>query len=211
MRYVPPVSRLPAALLAVALFSVYAAGACPTIYVGDSGELVAAVHVLGVPHPTGYPLYVLLGKLWSLAVPLGSIAYRMSLFSAACAALAGALVYQVGRQLALAPSAALCAALLFAFSPSFWGEATVQRVYALNALFVALATLCAVRWQMRNEPRWLVATALVCGLGAANHTFMALYAVAFALAAAARVAVLAWRVGPAVAVSQAGVRWGGRS
>ena len=73
-------------LLAAGLFAIYAAGACPTIYVGDSGELVTAVHLLGIPHPTGYPLYVLLGKLWTLLVPVGSIAFRMSLFSAACAA-----------------------------------------------------------------------------------------------------------------------------
>jgi hypothetical protein len=45
-------------------FAVYAYGSCRTIYVGDSGELVTAVHGLGIPHPTGYPLYVLLGKLW---------------------------------------------------------------------------------------------------------------------------------------------------
>ena len=51
-----------AAAVALAVFFVYAAGACPTIFVGDSGELVTAVHVLGIPHPTGYPLYVLLGK-----------------------------------------------------------------------------------------------------------------------------------------------------
>ena len=53
-----------ALLLGGRLFAVYGAGACPTIYVGDSGELVTAVHLLGIPQPPGYPLYVLLGKLW---------------------------------------------------------------------------------------------------------------------------------------------------
>ena len=72
--------------LLLALFAIYALGACRTIYVGDSGELVTAVYLLGIPHPTGYPLYVLLGKLWTIVVPLGSIAFRMSLFSSACAA-----------------------------------------------------------------------------------------------------------------------------
>ena len=67
-------SLLPAAALAAAIFAVYALGACRSIYVGDSGELVTAAHVLGVPHPTGYPLYVLLGKLWTLLVPFGSVA-----------------------------------------------------------------------------------------------------------------------------------------
>jgi hypothetical protein len=49
---------------------------------------VTAVALLGIPHPTGYPLDVLLGKTWTMIFPFGSIAWRMSIFSAACAALA---------------------------------------------------------------------------------------------------------------------------
>lgn len=195
-----------AAVLATAAFLVYAAGACRTIYVGDSGELVAAVHTLGIPHPSGYPLYVLLGKLWTLLLPFGSIAFRMSLFSALFAALAVGLVYRIGRALEVGRPAALAAAVALAASPSFWGEANVQRVYALNAFFVALATLLAVRWfrELRQEKKSLfqdktetetetkteakgfhrrerlfVGVALVCGVGAANHTFLAVWGCAF--------------------------------
>ena len=56
--------------IAIGLFVIYALGACRTIYVGDSGELVTAVYVLGIPHPSGYPLYALLGKIWTLVVPI---------------------------------------------------------------------------------------------------------------------------------------------
>ncbi len=176
---------LRATAVGVVVFAVYALGACPTIFVGDSGELVAAVHVLGIPHPTGYPLYVLAGKLWTLLLPVGSVAYRMSLFSAACGAAACALLYRAGRALGLGVVAALTAALLLAFAPSLWGEANVQRVYALNALFVALATAAAVAWHARPEARRLALVFLVCGLGATNHTFMAIYAAAFAACAVA--------------------------
>jgi tetratricopeptide (TPR) repeat protein len=170
-----------AAALTVALSVIYAAGACPTIYVGDSGELVAAVYVLGIPHPTGYPLYILLGKLWTVLLPVGSIAYRMSLFSAFWAAVACGVLYRLCRGLDLHPLAALVAALLLAFSPSFWGEANVQRVYSLNAVFVALATAAAFGWYRRRKPWLLVLAFFVCGLGAANHTFMAVYALALAV------------------------------
>jgi len=115
------------------LFTLYALGSCRSIYVGDSGELVTAVHTLGIPHPSGYPLYVLLGKLWSELLPLGSVAWRMSLFSCVCAAAACSALYAVGRRLRLAPIAALFAALVLGFSPSFWSQANVQRVYALGA------------------------------------------------------------------------------
>jgi tetratricopeptide (TPR) repeat protein len=169
-----------ALLLGAFVFAVYAFGACPTIYVGDSGELVTAVHLLGIPHPTGYPLYVLLGKLWTLLLPFGSIAWRMSLFSALCGAAASALLFlllrRAGRTHAIA---AVFAALLLAFGPSFWGEANVQRAYTLNGLFVVLATWAAWRWFEQRSGRRLALVAFVCGLGATNHTFLGVYALAF--------------------------------
>jgi hypothetical protein len=175
-----PAPRTYSLLLGAFLFAIYAATAARTIYAGDSGELVAAVHVLGIPHPPGYPLYVLLGKLFTVLVPLGSIAFRMSLFSAACAAAAGAALYALLCREGVRRSAALCAALLFAFAPSVWAEANIQRVYALNALCLALATAAAFSWYRTRRPRDLVLAALVCGVGATNHTFMAVYAVAIA-------------------------------
>jgi hypothetical protein len=167
------------AALAAGVFITYALGACPTIYVGDSGELVTAVHVLGIPHPTGYPLYVLVGNLWTLLLPVGSIAWRMSLFSAACAAAACGALYALARRVPLDRPAAAVAALVAAFAPSFWGEANVQRVYALAALFVVLATTTAWRWHSRRDAKSLVLTCFLCGLGATAHPFLAVYAGAF--------------------------------
>jgi tetratricopeptide (TPR) repeat protein len=167
--------------LCVVLFAIYAYGACRTIYVGDSGELVTAVYLLGIPHPTGYPLYVLLGKLWTLAVPLGSIAWRMSLFSAAGAAAACGGVFLVARQAGLGRGAALFASLLLAFAPSFWAEANVQRVYALGALAVATAAWAAMRWRRDPTRANLALTAGICGLGSTNHTYMAVFALAIGL------------------------------
>ncbi len=166
--------------LAVGAFVVYSLGACRTIYVGDSGELVAAVHLLGIAHPTSYPLYVLAGKLWTLVVPLGSIAFRMSLFSAATAAAAVGLFHATSRRLGLRPVPALFAAGLLAFGPSFWGEANVQRVYSLNALFVVAASAAAFGWHRRRQRRYLALAFGLAGLGATNHMFMAVYVVALA-------------------------------
>jgi len=61
---------------AVALFVVYVAGLIPTVVDQDSGELVSACHVLGIAHPTGYPLWVMLGRVFDL-LPVGhTSAYR---------------------------------------------------------------------------------------------------------------------------------------
>jgi tetratricopeptide (TPR) repeat protein len=159
---------------------VYALGACRTIYVGDSGELVTAVYTLGIPHPSGYPLYVLLGKLWTLLVPVGSVAFRMSLFSAAAGAAAVAVLHLALCRLGVNAWAAAAGALIAAFGSSFWGEANVPRVYTLNALFVAAATAALFAWHRTRNERRLVEAALLCGLGATNHTFMAVYGAAAA-------------------------------
>jgi len=166
-------------------FAVYAAGACRTIYVGDSGDLATAVAVLGIPHPSGYPLYVLAGRLWSRLLFFLPLPWSLSLFSAAAAAAAAGVLYATARRTGVARLGAAFAAWLLAFSPSLWGEANVQRVYTLNALFVALALRLVLAWRASSRDRELVAAAFVCGLGASNHLEMAavaLAAAAFALA-----------------------------
>lgn len=165
----------------LACLSLYALGACRTAYVGDSGELTAAVGTLGIPHPSGYPLYVMLGHLWTRLLFMADVALAMSLLSAVCAAGAAAGLYHVARLAGISRAGAALAALLLAVGPSFWSQANIQRVYALNALFVVAATGTMLAWFQDRSPRALVATFLLCGLGAANHTFMAIYAVAAGL------------------------------
>ena len=181
MTTAPPASaHVPrdAALIVAATLAVYAWGACRTIYAGDSGELVAAAATLGIPHPSGYPLYVLLGKLWTLLLPMGSIAWRMSLFSAVCAAVACGLFYVAVRRLGLSRLTALFASLLVAFGPSFWSQANIQRVYAFNALFVVAVTAAALEWHASRRIGWMVLAAWLAGLGAANHTVMGIFGLA---------------------------------
>jgi tetratricopeptide (TPR) repeat protein len=170
-----------AVLIGAAVFAAYALGACWTVFVGDSGELSTAVRVLGIPHPSGYPLYVLLGKLFTLLLPAGSFAWRLSLFSAAASAAACGVLYRIARAMGLGATAAVAGALIFAFSPSFWAEANVQRVYGLGALFVALVASATWRWTVSGAAKSLVLAFFLCGLGASNHTFMAVVAVALGI------------------------------
>ena len=173
--------RIHALILGVVTFSLYALGASRTIYVGDSGELVAAVHTLSIPHPSGYPLYVLLGKLWTLLVPIGSIAFRMSLFSAFCAAATVSGLYLLGRRLELSAMIALFSSLLLAVSPSFWSQANIQRVYSLNALLLVFALNLAVAWYQRRRSGLLVAAFFIAALGATNHTYMGVFVLALTI------------------------------
>jgi len=78
-------------VLGGAALALYAATLAPTVLAGDGGEFQFVPYLLGVAHPTGYPLYTILGWLWSHLLPVGDVAYRMNLFSAFWAALAVAL------------------------------------------------------------------------------------------------------------------------
>lgn len=77
-----PVERYLGVLVFLISFTVYLLTLCPTVYVGDSGELIAASYTLGIPHPPGYPLFCILGKIFITLIPIGSIAYRVNLLSA---------------------------------------------------------------------------------------------------------------------------------
>src|SRR5262245_42628785 len=160
---------------------VYVLGACRTAYVGDSGDLLTAISVLGIPHPSGYPLYVLAAKLWSMLFFFLPLPFSVSLFSAACGAAACAVLFRAARESGVRAVPAAAASWLFAFAPSVWAEANIQRVYTLNALFVALALLFALRWSREGRDRDLVAAAFVCGLGASNHLEMGVVGLAIGI------------------------------
>lgn len=164
-----------------AALAVYLATLCPTVYEGDSGELLAAIATLGVAHPTGFPLYMLLGKLAMVAIPAGELAFRVNLLSALCGAACAGLVFRLGRALGWDRAPAAGAALFLAFSGTLWSHALAARVYTLAAALMLLALLLAVRCRERCDARRLVALGIAFGLGLATHATMILMAPAAAL------------------------------
>ena len=123
---------------------------------GDGGDLITAVVTGGIPHPPGYPTYLLLATPWA-RLPLGNPAWRLNLFSAlAAAGAAGLTALAVARMAELAGHsphvaevAGIGAGSALAFSPVLWSQAVIAEVYTLGALFAALlmflagATRCA--------------------------------------------------------------------
>ncbi len=158
-----------AAPAAVALvLAVYWRTLAPTVTLEDSGSFIAAAYTLGVAHPPGYPLWCLLahGFTW---LPLGTVAWRVNLFSAVCAAAAAWMLYLTAWRLTRSRPAALAALLALAFSGIFWSQALIAEVYTLNALLCGCALYCAVRWRQSGGRGWLYGLALTAGLGLANH------------------------------------------
>lgn len=118
----------------------------------DGVELVVASNTLGVPHPPGYPTYVILGKVFGW-LPIGSVAFRYNLFSAvAVAGAVGILALVIGKlHERIRPTTAMATALLFAFAPLVWSQAVVAEIYGLNLLFLSIFLLV---WVRRGPAGW---------------------------------------------------------
>jgi hypothetical protein len=133
--------------VALAALGLYISTLAPTVLEADAGEFQFVPWLPGIAHPTGYPLYILLGWLWTHLLPVGEVAWRMNLLSALFAAITVGLTYAVARRLLdttwpgtpnpARMSAAALAAGIFTVTPTFWSQAIIAEVYALHALFVA--------------------------------------------------------------------------
>jgi hypothetical protein len=163
-------------LLFAGVLALYGLTLSPGALGGDPGELQFVPAILGLPHPTGTPLYVLLGKAWSL-LPLGpSVAWRMNLLAAVSAALAVTLTFWAACILVGRTAPALGAALFLAVGVTFWEQALLADKYAFNALMVALVLGLALAWGNSRSPAALSALALAYGFSLAHHRSMLVFA-----------------------------------
>lgn len=159
------------------LLAVYAASAPGTVLMEDDGSFILSSYTLGIEHPPGYPLYILLGKLFTY-LPFGSVAYRVHLASALFGALACVLLWMCARLLGVTRLPAYLAALGLGLSPVYWSQALIADVYTLNTLFFVVLLYLALRARARLLP----AIALAFGLSMSNHwPLMLLAAPAFAV------------------------------
>jgi hypothetical protein len=147
---------------------VYVQTLLPGSSFGDWGEMQMIPAQLGVPHPTGYPLYVLLGKAFSL-LPIGSVAYRANLLSAVAAAGAAAAVVLVATRLGVRPVIAAIAGLTLAVTGTLWLEATFSEMNGLHLLLVGLVIHRALVWRAERRDSDLRLGGLLAGLSVANH------------------------------------------
>jgi hypothetical protein len=178
-------TQLVAVVLAALLGTLYAVTMPPGPTFGDGLEFASVVHVLGIPHPTGYPLYTMLGRLWELAVPIHTVAWRLHLLSAVFGVAAALFLFGAVREAlrdagkeweqdpqphrwrrVLIPGGA---ALAWGLTPAVWQVANITEVYTLFAVFLhVLAWL--MLWNLRCRRGWADwIIALLFGLSLTHH------------------------------------------
>jgi hypothetical protein len=216
------------AVFLVALL-LYSWTLAPTVTLTDSGELIVVARGLGIAHPPGVPLWIILAHLASL-VPFGNVAQRINFSSALFAALACAMLTLVVAELIITASylaaakrrkkgtrpskktdelgvthlmvaaPALGAGLLMAFSRTLWSYATITEVYALNALLIVVIFFLMLRWRRRIvEDRMHISTASNADPVTRHDAFLYSAALIFGLALGVHHVTVALTL-PAIAV-----------
>ena len=154
--------------LAVFLWAaiVYFITLTPTVPFWDSGEFIGVSYILGIPHPPGTPLYVLIGRIATL-VPWASVAQRVNGLSALASALAVMVTFftalrlirlaqgkqRTGLDEIIALVGAFTGAAMLAFSDSFWENSIEAEVYSLMSLAQILVLWLGLKWWEAHEQK----------------------------------------------------------
>lgn len=183
-----------AGLLSFALYvSTMARGITWRNLGADGGDLLTAAFTWGIPHPSGYPTYLLGLRGFSGLIPFGDEALIGNLFSVTLGGLSVAFIFlAIHRLIGLVGSmrylsahakwlSAFVAALAVGASRELWSQSTITEVYALNGLFVSvllygLITMYRDHEMGRDRPLLRISLALLLGLGLGNHLTLAMLA-----------------------------------
>ncbi|MGP6192709.1 MAG: protein O-mannosyl-transferase family [Vulcanimicrobiaceae bacterium] len=177
---------LVATMVGIVALSGYVATLPRSVSFWDTGELQTVPYILGIAHPTASPSFVLLGWLFTHALPFGAVATRVDAMCSVVVACSAALLFATLRGLAAPRVLALVCALGFAFAPIPWQDATRAEVQDVALLFRVLALFFGLRWAAGGNERDLFALALFAGLAFATHGLALLVLPALALFVPAR-------------------------
>ncbi len=171
------IDHIAAPLIFLAGFFLYLTTLCPSVYFGDSGELLAASHTLSITHPTGFPIYLLLSKVFGF-LPAATYAFRVNLLSALFGAAVPALAFMsirayINKQDGVFTGIVLpvMSSLLLVFSFTLWSQSTIARIYSINGFFCALALYLFMSFvkNSRGNIKHLYMLAFITGTGAGLH------------------------------------------
>src|SRR5438046_3196592 len=202
-------SYLAGGIVSLCVLALYLITLAPSTAMWDTSEYIAAAYTLGLPHPPGNPLFVLIGRVFSILPIAGSIAARINILAALCSAVAAGMWFLITERVLVGwfPErwqrivGGVLAALIGATSFTVWNQSVVnEKVYTVSLVGIAIISWLMIRWSDdpdgRRADRLLVLVAYLLGLGYTNHMAGMLPSVAVAVAVLVRRprTVLRWRL-----------------
>ena len=181
------VNRIIAAITFVISFVVYFDTMAPTVSYWDCGEFIAVSHTLGVPHPPGSPLYLLLGRVASMLPISKDIAFRVNLLSPLVSAFSVLFLYLIivqfinhwrgelnsTRDSLISFGSGIIGSLTFAFTDSHWFNAVEAEVYAFSTFFTAIVVWLILVWNEKADEdgneKYILLIAYMLGLATGLH------------------------------------------
>jgi tetratricopeptide (TPR) repeat protein len=172
----------------LATFIVYLKTMAPTASFWDCGEFITISKILGIPHPPGYPLYAIVGRVTIMLLPFfKEAAFRVNMLSPFFSALTIAMVYLLTVKLIvvwkgepkdlldeiIVHLAGAAAALFLAFSPTWWDNSIEAEVYGMAMFVMSLTVWLAMRWRDQigrvGNRKMLLLIVYLFTLGIAGH------------------------------------------
>jgi tetratricopeptide (TPR) repeat protein len=170
-------------LIFLSAMLIYIMTLCPAVYWRDSAEFVDVAFSLGIPHPAGFPSYMPLANLMTY-LPLGSIPFKVNLFSAIMGALASVVLFFLTKELIITLRGkgddwnlyfSAATAMAFAFSYSLWESSVAAEVYAGMGAAAGGILFFAIKWKSSGDKRYLFAGTFLYGLSAGIHATVAFF------------------------------------
>ena len=153
-------------IVGVFLLFVYIITLAPGVTYWDSGEFLAAIRTLGIPHPPGTPLFILTANAWAkLLGPILGFAYSINLLSAISTATACALFAWLLTRWTRDPGAAAAGGISAGLMSSVWLNANETEVYSPSLLLCIVLLVVAQKAAETKEKKWLILFAYLIGLG----------------------------------------------
>ena len=150
-------------------FAVYAHNLSPGVYLSDSGDFLSAIISKGVAHPSGYPLYTMLGILF-LYIPINAtVAYKVGLISVLASSLALVIFYKISYKLGGSKLFAFISSLMLAFTYPFWFNAVITEIFALHNLFLVSIFYLILKLYDEFDYKDLYIFSFISGLALTNN------------------------------------------
>lgn len=146
---------------------IFVFSAVPDVGLWDTGEMDTVPYIFGIAHPTGFPLYIDAGWLWTHVAVFGNVAWRMAVLSALCGAGACYFLYRAARFYTAAVPA-LSASLIFALGTVMWTRSTRAEVH-IPALCIEAFIIVLAEFVRRGSLRAYFALPAAIGAGLAVH------------------------------------------